>query len=163
MVHLQQCGKEWIEDLKFSPDGKLLCVGGHDNKLQVFSIPDCKLIKRFGVSSSYITHIDWSLDSLSLRTNDGSYELLYYNALDGSQIKSGATQFRDEIWATQSCVLGWAVQGIWQAGQDGSDINHADRSHKPVVDSMQLVATADDSGFVNVYKYPSPLEKSKAI
>jgi WD40 repeat protein len=33
MVHLQQCGKEWIEDLKFSPDGKYLCVGGHDNKL----------------------------------------------------------------------------------------------------------------------------------
>lgn len=55
------------------------------------------------------------------------------------------------------------MQGIWQTGQDGSDINHADRSHKPVVDSMQLLATADDSGFVNVYRYPSPLEKSSAV
>jgi hypothetical protein len=43
------------------------------------------------VSSSFITHIDWSLDSNSLRTNDGSYELLYYNALDGQQLKSGAS------------------------------------------------------------------------
>jgi WD40 repeat protein len=114
MVHLQKCGIEWIEDLKFSPDGKYLAVGSHDNKLYVFTMPDCKLFnKKFGMSSSFITHLDWSLDSQHIRTNDGSYELLYYNVESGTQIKSGATQFRNEIWATQSCVLGWATQGIW--------------------------------------------------
>jgi len=30
-------------------------------------------------SSAFITHMDWSLDSSALRTNDGSYELLFYN------------------------------------------------------------------------------------
>lgn len=100
-------------------------------------MPDCKLVgKKFGASTSFITHLDWSLDSQHLRTNDGSYEILYYSVADGKQLTSGATQFRDEPWATNSCVLGWAVQGIWQTGQDGSDINHSDRSHAPIVDSQ---------------------------
>jgi len=162
MVHMQKCGKEWIEDLKFSPNGKYLAVGGHDNMIQIFNMPDCKRLgKVFGKSSSYITHLDWSQDSNSLRTNDGSYELLYYST-NGNQITSGASQFRDEPWSTSSVVLGWAQQGIWQSCQDGSDINHADRSHKPVGDT-QLLATADDSGKVNVYKYPSCVDRSKAV
>ncbi len=36
MLHMQKCGVEWIEDLKFSPDGKHLAVGAHDNKLYVY-------------------------------------------------------------------------------------------------------------------------------
>jgi len=35
--------------------------------------------KGFGLGSSFITHMDWSLDSSILRTNDGSYELLFYD------------------------------------------------------------------------------------
>lgn len=79
----------------------------------MFQMPECtKIGKPFGKSSSYITHLDWSLDSKTIRTNDGSYELLYYS-VDGVQDKRGATNFRDEPWATNSCVLGWAMQGIW--------------------------------------------------
>lgn len=165
MVHLQKCGIEWIEDLKFSPNGKYLAVGGHDNKISVFSMPECKLLgKKFGASSSFITHLDWSLDSNNIRTTDGSYELLYYDVQAGKQITSGATQFRDEPWATQTCPFGWSVQGIFQAGQDGTDINDCSRSHKPVgSDGQQLIATADDSGKVNLYKYPSCVEKSNSV
>lgn len=124
---------EWIEDLKFSPDGKYLLVTSHNNFSYLFEVPNFdKPISVFGKSSSYITHVDWSLDSCAVRTNDGSYELLYYSIPDGKQLTSGASQFKDEVWQTQSCVLGWATQGIWQAGYDGSDINHADRSNKPL-------------------------------
>ena len=33
LIAIQNCGNEWIEDLKFSPDGSKLVVGGHDNYL----------------------------------------------------------------------------------------------------------------------------------
>lgn len=72
-----------------------------------------KEVKRFGQSSSFITHIDWSLSSDAIRTNDGSYELLYYTIPDGKQNKSGASAFKDTEWSTNSCVGGWAVAGIW--------------------------------------------------
>lgn len=125
--------QEWIEDLKFSPDSKFLAVSSHDNFIYLFEAPNfSKEVKRFGVSSSFITHIDWSIASDVVRTNDGSYELLYYTIPDGKQNKNGASAYRDSDWATNSCVLGWAVAGIWQQGMDGSDINHADRSNRPV-------------------------------
>ena len=47
---------------------------------------------------------------------------------------------------------------------DGSDINHADRSHQPVCSTGQVVATADDRGKVSIFKYPSPVDKpAKAV
>jgi WD40 repeat protein len=114
MVHYHKQHKEWIEDLKFSPCGKFLCVSSHDNKMQIYSMPNGQKLhnKPFGVSSSYITHLDWSQDSQYIRTNDGSYELLYYSR-DGKQIKGGASQFKDEPWTTHSCVFSWATQGVW--------------------------------------------------
>jgi microtubule-associated protein-like 6 len=71
---------EWIEDLKFSPDGSKLVVSSHNNRMFLWDVPDFSKAPRvFGQSTSFITHLDWSLDSGSIRTNDGSYELLYYD------------------------------------------------------------------------------------
>ena len=63
IVYMKKISKEWIEDLKFSPDGKHLAVGSHDNKIYLYSVPDFRQVKKFGKSSSFITHIDWSQDS----------------------------------------------------------------------------------------------------
>lgn len=151
--------KKHIEDLKFSPDGNYLVCGAHDQKLYLYSVPDFKAIKTFGRSSASVLHIDWSLDSQAIRTNDASYEILYYSMPDGQQNTSGATSFRDEEWATQSCILGWAVQGLWQPGQDGTDINHAAKSHGPI-DDNQLVACGNDDGMIRVFRYPACVENA---
>lgn len=83
LVYMKKISKEWIEDLKFSPDGSYLAVGSHDNKIYLYSVPAFERVKVFGKSSSFITHIDWSLDSSAIRTNCGSYEILYYTIPDG--------------------------------------------------------------------------------
>jgi len=41
---------------------------------------------------------------------------------DGKQVTAADT-LKDASWATCSCVLGWAVQGIWEKGMDGTDVN----------------------------------------
>ena len=117
LIFMSQVSKEWIEDLKFSPDGKKLAVGSHDNFIYVFNAENLQTKpKKFGKSSSYITHIDWSLDSNSLRTNDGSYEVLYYNVETGKQDTNGVNSFRDEPWASNTCTFSWGSIGIWQSG-----------------------------------------------
>jgi len=40
--------------------------------------------------------------------------------------------------------------GVWPEGADGTDINTCSRSH-----DKSLVATGDDFGGVNLFKYPS--------
>lgn len=44
--------------------------------------------------------------------------------------------------------------GIWPDGADGTDVNSVDRSS-----GKQLVATGDDFGNVNLYRYPCVSEK----
>lgn len=57
---------EWIQDLKFSPDGNALVVGSHDNFLYYFNVSGgCAALKnphRFGKSSSFISQFDFSAD-----------------------------------------------------------------------------------------------------
>jgi len=77
--------KEWLEDIKFSPDNRYIAVSSHDNKVYVFAFTEITLHCTLAASSSFISHLDWSADSRYIRTNDGNYELLYYDIADGGR------------------------------------------------------------------------------
>lgn len=94
--------------------------------------------------------MDWSRDGNAIRSNCGAYELLFFDANSGTQLTSGATQLRDEKWATYSCKLAWHVQGIFPPATDGSHINGVARNN-----GENLIATGDDWGLVNLYRYPN--------
>lgn len=160
----------WIEDLKFSPDSRYLAVCSHDKRVYVFTTGASKksslsleLFCTMKGSTSYVSHLDWSADSKSIRTNDGSYELLHYAVSAGNQSPQPSTSQKDTVWATSTCPISWATQGIWAAGYDGTDINHCDVSPAQHADGYQLLATADDFGKVQLFRYPSPAERAKAL
>ena len=132
--------KRWIQAIRFSPDDALLAVGSHDSKISIFSvmdpnnsqnsIPKFKRISNLKKHRAFITHLDFSSDGRYLHSNCGGYELLFFDCYTGEQLTSGATMLRDETWNTWSCILGWPVQGVFQSGWDGSDVNMVDRSHE---------------------------------
>ena len=64
---------------------------------------------------------------------------------------------KDVDWLTQSCTFGWAVQGIYETGWDGTDVNIAAKNG--VGHEAKLIATGDDFGKVNLFRYPC-LEQS---
>jgi len=65
------------------------------------------LIRSFGKSTSYVTHVDWSSDSTVIRTNDASYEILYYDVLTGKHDPDGSRNYKDKEWFTHNCVISW--------------------------------------------------------
>jgi microtubule-associated protein-like 6 len=160
--HIKERNK-WIQDLKFSPNNLLLAVGSHDNYIDVYMVPEFRRKYALRKHSSFITHMDWSVDSCYLQSNCGAYELLYWDMTQGKQMTSGASQLRDESWNEFTCVLGWSVQGIWQKGMDGSDINMVSRSTTKVYGEYNIVATGDDRKAVTLYKYPCLKKGSKGI
>lgn len=70
---------EWIEYMSYSPDGKYLGVGSHDNNIYILDVEkDYKQLHVLKGHSSFITAFDWSKDSTYIRSVCGAYELLFF-------------------------------------------------------------------------------------
>jgi WD40 repeat protein len=82
---------EEVQDIKFSPDGTKLAIASRDNNIYIYRVDqeeqEYHIIGVCRGHSSYVTHIDWSEDSTSLQSNDGSYELLYWDANTAKQVR----------------------------------------------------------------------------
>ncbi|KAJ3087753.1 Echinoderm microtubule-associated protein-like 5 [Quaeritorhiza haematococci] len=142
-----------IDVIKFSPNGMYIAVGSHDCVVDIYDVAGgMKLAGVCKGHSSYITHLDWSADSQYLQTNSADFELLFWSAPSGKQITS-ATAMKDVEWATYSCILGWPVQGIWEKGMDGTDINTANRNPE-----SSCIASGDDFMNVRLHVYPAVKE-----
>lgn len=146
--------KQPISEIKFSPNGEWLVVGCVDFLIFVYD-KNFNLQKKMKGHVSRVTHIDFSEDSNVLQSNSTSYDVLFHNLESGKQVPNGASSYKDEKWSTYTCVLGWAVQGIWPPCASGDDINAVDRDKE-----NKVIATGDDWGKVKLFKYPCPVEKS---
>jgi WD40 repeat protein len=77
--------REWIEVLKYSPNGQFLAVGSHDNKIYILAVAqNYQTVATLAKHNSFITSLDWSTDSLHIQSNCGAYELLFYDATNGN-------------------------------------------------------------------------------
>jgi WD40 repeat protein len=151
------CCKEWIQDMKYSPDNRKLAVSSHDNRIYVIDVGGAFGADQYHAGnkmavchghSSYISHIDFSQDSRFLQSTSGDYELLFWDTNSIETVKGGkgagkkgsqthrkvkqathVSQFTGKSWSTFTCPLGWDVQGIWPPNVDGTDINAVERSH----------------------------------
>lgn len=90
VVHIKD-RKEAIHELKFSPDGSFLAVGSNDGLVDVYAVAQrYKKVGECSCSTSFITHLDWSVDSRFLQTNDGAGERLFYR-MPGINIVRGSS------------------------------------------------------------------------
>ncbi|XP_031836394.1 echinoderm microtubule-associated protein-like 2 isoform X6 [Nomia melanderi] len=151
-------GTEPIQAVRFSPDGTLLALGSRDNYIYIYQVnSDATKYSRVGRCmghSSFITHVDWSIDGQYLRSNSGDYELLYWNPGVCRQIPQPSA-LRDVEWATHTCIISFETIGIWPEGADGTDVNNCSRSG-----DSKLLATGDDFGKVKLFSYPACQSKS---
>ncbi|XP_011145909.1 echinoderm microtubule-associated protein-like 2 isoform X5 [Harpegnathos saltator] len=151
-------GSEPLQAVQFSPDGSLLALGSRDNYIYIYQVNDdatkYSRVGRCMGHSSFITHLDWSVDGQYLRSNSGDYELLYWNPGVCRQIPQ-PSMLRNVDWATHTCVISFETIGIWPEGADGTDVNNCTRSG-----DGKLLATGDDFGKVKLFSHPACQPKS---
>ncbi|XP_059675671.1 echinoderm microtubule-associated protein-like 1 isoform X2 [Gavia stellata] len=152
LVTVHTDGNEQLSVMRYSPDGNFLAIGSHDNCIYIYGISEngrkYTRIGKCSGHSSFITHLDWSVNSQYLVSNSGDYEILYWIPSACKQVVSVETT-RDIEWATYTCTLGFHVFGVWPEGSDGTDINAVCRSH-----GRKLLSTGDDFGKVHLFSYP---------
>jgi len=140
--------------MKYSPDGKFLAVGAHDDTVYIYAVSpkgDYSLHIKFEyIHSSAITAMDWTLDSVHLRVIDQAYCKQFYDVQTCEQVDDEVCNLTDHtLWATMTCKLGWEVSGVFPIGADGTDVNSVDINR-----NRTLIAAADDFGALNVYRFP---------
>jgi WD40 repeat protein len=81
MTHEARDSTKWLTDMKYSPNGELLAIGGYDHKIYIYSVNSGYALNGVvGQHQSFITALDFSEDSLWLRSNCGGFELFYFEA-----------------------------------------------------------------------------------
>ena len=142
--------KDMISVVKFSPTSNVLAVGYCPpiSKVYLYDVDSLKKIGQCKGSPSRILSVDFTRDGSAIMINNTSYEILFYNTSNGSQLTS-ATSFKGEQWATLTARFSWHSQGIWPPCSDGSDINSVDRSNQ-----KNYLVTGDDFSKVKLFKYP---------
>ncbi|KAM8833859.1 echinoderm microtubule-associated protein-like 1 isoform 3-T6 [Synchiropus picturatus] len=152
LVTVHTDGNEQLSVMSFGPDGNFLAIGSHDNYIYIYAVTEngrkYSRVGKCAGHSSFITHLDWSVDSQYLVSNSGDYEILYWIPSVCKQVVSVETT-RDIEWISHTCTLGFHVFGMWPDGSDGTDINAASRSN-----DKTLLVTGDDFGKVHLFSYP---------
>ncbi|KAM4624799.1 echinoderm microtubule-associated protein-like 1 isoform 2-T2 [Polymixia lowei] len=152
LVTVHTDGNEQLSVMRYGPDGNFLAIGSHDNYIYIYAVAEngrkYSRVGKCSGHSSFITHLDWSVDSQYLVSNSGDYEILYWIPSVCKQVVSMETT-RDISWATYTCTLGFQVFGLWPDGSDGTDINAVCRSNE-----KSLLVTGDDFGKVHLFSYP---------
>jgi WD40 repeat protein len=69
----------WIECMVYSPGSKYLVIGSHDDQIYLYDTKTYKKPTKLSGHSSFITAIDWAIDSSYIRSVCGAYELLFFN------------------------------------------------------------------------------------
>jgi microtubule-associated protein-like 6 len=133
----------------FSPDGRFLALGmGLSHKIDVYdAMRGFKYVASCDALSGNVKQLDWSASSLMLRCSTASYEVVHFNIPSCEMNQS--LDVADEAWHSQTCIIGWGVQGIWEGCSDGTDVNCVARSS-----CGTLLAVGYDSCDVRLYNFP---------
>ena len=148
IVHEARDSRQWISEVKFSLTGETIAIGSRDNNIYLYNTSDFASKGKCKKHNSFISQLDFSDDGDWIQSNCGAYELLFFNANTGEH-QTSATAMKDVEWGTQTCALGWGVQGIWPPVPDGTSVNAVDRSA-----SGRLLITSDNFGRLKMFRYP---------
>ncbi|VDK55633.1 unnamed protein product [Anisakis simplex] len=138
-----------ISTLRFSPDGKSIAVATKESHFYLYAISENfeYYIKsaEFSGFTPYITTMDWSTDSVLIRTNTSEFEQHIWNTTTGALAETSL--IRAAEWSTSRCMVSFENGCITQTLPGIMAIERSPDSAS--------VAVAIDNGAIRFYQYPT--------
>jgi len=151
---------EGIEGLRWSPDNKFLAAAHGDAHCYIIAVNadekgdkiTLKQWKGFNHRAAP-SHVQWSADGAFVKCLTRDYEVAHWLLDYGKKTAEFITKIPDPDkveWQDDPIVAGWDVQGLYQKGWDGTDLNDTALSN-----DKTLIASGDDFGTVRLHNYPA--------
>jgi len=160
-----------IYDLAYSPNGKYLAVASHDNYIDIYEVEnDLGYYQRFMSCrghSSYVTHIDWDINSSMIRSNSANNELFYWSLITDATKSVDPTSYRKVDWHSSKCILQWETKGIFGVKVVKNPITQENIEHflspctvyccdkVKINNDLQLLSVGDAFGNIYIYRFPA--------
>ena len=145
--------RHWIQDVKFSPEGKLFAVGSMDHKIYIYNRTTYRLKGTCDRHNANIKTFDFSADGVYIQSDSGDHEHLYFESEDGQYFASGS-QLKDMAWSDWTCTFGWPVQGAWPYFDEIAKGTAAEPSAMHRSSDEDLLGVGDTSGAVKLFHWP---------
>jgi microtubule-associated protein-like 6 len=137
-----------ITCISFSPDGEGMAVGSADSNIYVYDTLNSFVLKCTCEGHADIPRtLDYSSDSLRIMSTSFN-EMRCHDARNGDTKGYDATMEISD-YDDWTAPLGWPVLGAYPKHADATDINSVCKSS-----DSQLLATADQSGLVSLFRWP---------
>ncbi|KAH8097932.1 hypothetical protein JL720_851 [Aureococcus anophagefferens] len=141
-----------ITCIKFSPDGEAMCAGAADMKIYVYDT-----LNNFVLKATCVGHtepprtLDFTENSASVMScsSGPQFECVVHDAKSGDVQGDGLSEQANEPWDAWTSTIGWGVLGAYPAFSKTDDLTSCSRSF-----DKELLATSDDYGTVNLYRWP---------
>lgn len=154
--------RHWIQDVKFSPDGKHFAVGSMDHKIYIYNRQTYRMKGTCDRHNSYIKTFDFSADGVYIQSDSGDHEHLYFEAEDGQYFASGS-QLKDMKWSDWTCSFGWPVQGAWPYFDDVAKGTAKEPSTMHRSFDQQLLSVGDMDGNIKLQHWPCTEKESVPV
>ncbi|KAJ3339641.1 MAP/microtubule affinity-regulating kinase 3 [Gonapodya sp. JEL0774] len=154
-----------IHVLSYSPDGRFLAVGCHDNFLDVYAVEGengwYQRVTCCRGHWSFVSQVDWSQDSSKLRSNSGDNEVLFWVVTLGEVMDTDAALFRDVKWAKSTCPIQWGTKGVYggkigSTGERDVRLNYCDSVSVLPPPDRDLIMNSSEARVVADLQQPPP-------
>mmetsp|Transcript_9124 Transcript_9124/g.28531 ORF Transcript_9124/g.28531 Transcript_9124/m.28531 type:complete len:1145 (-) Transcript_9124:413-3847(-) len=172
LVHEFTDVHEWLRDVKFSPDGRILVTGGTDGKVHVYASDEHGQFSRTSSimlsNGAAIWTLDLSADCRYIQVADEARTLSYGDLRVGVAV-ADPTSLHAVHWATWTCPFGWATIGAHSSlaapGGGGYETSNVDKDGKSKIilnlsclsrsNSTRVIAVGNHHGVLRLLRYPA--------
>ena len=154
--------RHWLQDCKFSPDGKIFAVASMDHKIYLYNSDTYRMRGTCDKHNSFVKKFDFSEDGVYIQSDSGDHEHLYFETEDGQYFASGS-QLKDIRWYDWSCSYGWPVQGTWPYFDDVNKGLAFEPTCMNRSRDQSLLVVGDSSGTVKIYNYPCTEKEAVSV
>ena len=158
----KQCGNAALSFMQYSPDGSHLAAGCKDAKIYILETRHYAVKTVLACSEdASITSIDWSSDSVYIRNTTRTNKLFHWDALAGCVC--APVVLRETKWATQTCPIGWGLQGIQRFQPTAcAKLNPKNTTISASVRAASTcILSGGPDGLLSIHRYPCLSERDQ--